>query len=83
MHAAVLRSAGKSPRYEQFPETVAADGEAIVRVRAASLKPIDKHLACGSHDARPRERSRIWRKRGNAISKAAGLLSFHKAAGTR
>ena len=55
MHAAVLRSVGKLPRYEQFPEPVAVDGEAIVRVRAASLKPIDKQLASGSHYARPRE----------------------------
>jgi NADPH:quinone reductase-like Zn-dependent oxidoreductase len=42
MHAAVLRSVGTSPRYEPFPEPVAVDGEAVVRVRAASLKPIDK-----------------------------------------
>ena len=55
MHAAVLRSAQKSPRCEQFPEPVAVDGEAVVRVRAASLKPIDKQLASGSHYARPRE----------------------------
>src|SRR5258705_5502712 len=55
MHAAVLRSVGKLPRYEQFPEPVAVDGEAIVRVRAASLKPIDKQLASGSHYARPPE----------------------------
>lgn len=54
MQAAVLRCAGNSPRYEQFPEPVAVDGEAIVRVRAASLKPIDKQLASGSHYARPR-----------------------------
>jgi NADPH2:quinone reductase len=55
MHAAVLRSFGTSPRNEQFPDPVAVDGEAIVRVRAASLKPIDKQLASGSHYARPRE----------------------------
>jgi NADPH:quinone reductase-like Zn-dependent oxidoreductase len=55
MHAAVLRSVGTSPRYEQFPDPVAVDGEAIVRVRAASLKPIDQQLASGSHYARPRD----------------------------
>jgi NADPH:quinone reductase-like Zn-dependent oxidoreductase len=45
MHAAVLRSVGTSQRYEQFPDPVAVDGEAIVRVRAASLKPIDNEAA--------------------------------------
>jgi NADPH:quinone reductase-like Zn-dependent oxidoreductase len=55
MNAAVLRTLGQPPRCEQFPEPVPADGEAIVTVRAASLKPIDKQLASGSHYARPRE----------------------------
>ena len=55
MHAAVLHTLGKVPRYEQFPEPVAGDGEVIVHVHAASLKPIDKQLASGSHYVRPRE----------------------------
>jgi NADPH2:quinone reductase len=55
MHAAVLHALGKAPRYEEFPEPVAGDGEVIVHVHAASLKPIDKQLASGSHYARPRE----------------------------
>jgi NADPH:quinone reductase-like Zn-dependent oxidoreductase len=55
MHAAVLYTLGKAPRYEEFPEPVAGDGEVIVHVHAASLKPIDKQLASGSHYARPRE----------------------------
>jgi NADPH:quinone reductase-like Zn-dependent oxidoreductase len=55
MHAAVLHALGKPPRYEQFPEPVPGDGEVIVHVRAASLKPIDKQLASGSHYATPRE----------------------------
>lgn len=55
MQAAVLRTLGKAPRCEQFPEPVPADGEAIVTVRAAALKPIDKQLASGSHYAHPRE----------------------------
>src|SRR5262249_28124983 len=37
------------------PEPVAGDGEVIVHVHAASLKPIDKQLASGSHFASPRE----------------------------
>ncbi len=55
MDAAVLHTLGKPPRYAQFPEPIAGDGEAIVHVHAASLKPIDKQLASGSHYASPRE----------------------------
>jgi len=55
MDAAVLHTLGKPPRCEQFPEPIAGDGEAIVQVHAASLKPIDKQLASGSHYASPHE----------------------------
>lgn len=55
MHAAVLHTPGKAPRYEEFPEPVAGDGEVIVHVHAAPLKPVDKQLASGSHYARPRQ----------------------------
>ena len=53
MHAAVLRTMGTVPRYEEFPEPVIGDNdrEAIVHVHAASLKPVDKQLASGSHYA--------------------------------
>ena len=51
MQAAVLQARGMAPRYEEFAEPMAGDGEAIVHVRAASLKPIDKQLASGSHYA--------------------------------
>ena len=53
MEAAVLHMLGKPPRCEQFREPVAGEGEAIVHVDAAALKPIDKQLARGSHYARP------------------------------
>ena len=55
MDAAVLRKFGKPPRYEQFPEPVAAEGEVVVQVHAAALKPVDKQLASGAHYASPRE----------------------------
>jgi NADPH:quinone reductase-like Zn-dependent oxidoreductase len=55
MYAAVLHTLGKLPRYEQFPEPVAGADEVIVHVHAASLKPIDKQLASGSHYASPRQ----------------------------
>jgi NADPH:quinone reductase-like Zn-dependent oxidoreductase len=55
MDAAVLRMLGEPPRFEQFPEPAAGDGEEIVHVHCASLKPIDKQLASGSHYASPRQ----------------------------
>jgi NADPH:quinone reductase-like Zn-dependent oxidoreductase len=38
MKAAVLHELGKAPRFEDYPEPAAGGDEAIVRVRAASLK---------------------------------------------
>ena len=53
MHAAVLHAIGTVPRYEEFAEPVLADqdGEVLVHVHAAALKPVDKQLAGGSHYA--------------------------------
>lgn len=55
MKAAVLHELGKAPRFEEFAEPTAGKDEAILRVRAASLKAIDRQLASGSHYASPRE----------------------------
>jgi hypothetical protein len=44
MHAAVLRSLGKPPRCDQFPDPVPRGSELIVHVRAASPQPVDKQL---------------------------------------
>lgn len=56
MKAAVLHELGKPPRCEDFPDPAAAGNqEAIVQVRAASLKAVDKQLAAGTHFASPRE----------------------------
>src|SRR5271170_1046609 len=55
MNAAVLHTLGKPPRFEQFPEPIPGEGEVIVHVRAAALKPADKQMASGSHYASPRE----------------------------
>lgn len=54
MHAAVVRTFGTPPRCEPFPEPVADTNEAIVHVLAASVKPVDKQIAAGSHYASPR-----------------------------
>ena len=55
MRAAVLHELGKAPKYEGFDEPEAGDGEAVVRVRVTSLKPVDRQLASGAHFASPRE----------------------------
>jgi len=55
MKAAVLHELGKAPRCEEFAEPTAGKEEVVVKVRAASLKAIDKQLASGSHYASPRE----------------------------
>ena len=55
MDAAVLHTLGKPPRCAQFPEPSAGEGEVIVHVRAAALKPVDKQMAEGSHYASPQE----------------------------
>lgn len=55
MDAAVLHALGKPPRFEPFTDPVPGDGEVLVHVRAAALKPVDKQVASGSHYASPRE----------------------------
>ncbi len=55
MNAAVLHTIGRPPRFEPFLEPGAGEGEVIVHIRAAALKPVDKQLAGGSHYASPRE----------------------------
>ena len=55
MRAAVVRAIGEAPRCEEFREPLAGEGEALVQVRAASLKPIDRQLSSGAHFAASRE----------------------------
>jgi NADPH:quinone reductase-like Zn-dependent oxidoreductase len=55
MLAAVLHALGTPPRCEPFPEPIAGGDEVIVHVHAASLKPIDRQLARGSHYASTHE----------------------------
>jgi hypothetical protein len=55
MNAAVLRQLGEPPCFEQFEEPVPGPDEALVQVLAASLKPVDKQMASGSHYASFRE----------------------------
>ncbi|WP_312018537.1 zinc-binding alcohol dehydrogenase family protein [Streptomyces sp. I05A-00742] len=55
MSAAVLHALGRTPRCERFPEPVAGEGETLVHVTAAALKPVDRWMADGSHYAHHRE----------------------------
>ena len=55
MDAAVLYTLGKPPQFARFDEPVAGEGELLVNVLAASLKPVDRQLAAGSHFASPRQ----------------------------
>ena len=51
MKAAVVNELGQAPRYQDFPEPVAQEGETLINIRAAGLHPIVKALASGSHYA--------------------------------
>ncbi len=49
MNAAVVEAFDRPPRYGEFADPVAADGEVLVKVSAAGLHPIVKALANGTH----------------------------------
>ena len=51
MKAAVLHEFGGIPRYEDFPDPVAADGEVIIEVKAVAVETVDKMVAAGTHFA--------------------------------
>jgi NADPH2:quinone reductase len=61
MHAAILHAIGTVPQYGEFPEPVVGDKEreALVHVRAAALKQVDKQIASGSHYASGGELPRV------------------------
>ncbi|GLY41917.1 zinc-binding dehydrogenase [Amycolatopsis sp. NBRC 101858] len=51
MKAAVLHEVGGIPRYEDFPDPVAGDGEVIIEVSAVAVENVDKAFAAGEHYA--------------------------------
>jgi len=55
MHAAVVHSFDKPPRYEVFADPVAGEGELIVKVHAAALHRVVKSRASGAHYSSGRE----------------------------
>ncbi len=55
MNAAVLHAPSQPPRFAEFPDPTPNEGEVLINVSAASLKPVDKQMAAGTHYASPRE----------------------------
>ena len=55
MQAALPHALGKSPRFEEFPDPTPGEGEVLINVSAAALKPVDKQMAAGTHYVSPRE----------------------------
>jgi NADPH2:quinone reductase len=51
MKAAVLYEPGGVPRYEDFPDPVAGEGEVIIDVKAVAVENVDKAVAAGTHYA--------------------------------
>jgi NADPH2:quinone reductase len=51
MKAAVLHELGAVPRYEDFPDPVAGDGEVVVEVKAVAVENVDKAVVAGTHFA--------------------------------
>ena len=51
MKAAVLHEVGGIPRYEDFPDPVAGEGEVIIEVKAVAVENVDKQIAAGTHYA--------------------------------
>ena len=49
MNAAIVEAFNRPPRYAEFADPVAGDGEVLVEVKAAGLHPIVKGLASGTH----------------------------------
>lgn len=54
MKAAILDSLGALPRFGDFEEPRAQDGEIMVEVTAAAIKPLDRAIAAGTHYSSPR-----------------------------
>jgi NADPH:quinone reductase-like Zn-dependent oxidoreductase len=49
MKAAVVNVLGQPPKYQEFTDPTAGEGEVLVHVRAAGLHPIVKSISSGAH----------------------------------
>src|SRR5258708_19856884 len=59
MKAAVIHALGQPPRFEDFPEPTAGEGEVGVNVRAAGLHPFVRAQASGFQSGGPNGFPRI------------------------
>jgi NADPH2:quinone reductase len=60
MRTGVIQKLGQTSGIEDFPEPIAAEGQVLLTVLAASLKPVDRQPAAGTHFASPREFPRVY-----------------------
>lgn len=51
MKAAVLHERDGVPRYEDFPDPVAGEGEVVIEVKAVAVENVDRAVAAGTHYA--------------------------------
>src|SRR5580692_1017544 len=49
MKAAIIKSFGEVPQYQEFPDPIAAAGESLIHVKASVLENFDKGAARGTH----------------------------------
>jgi NADPH:quinone reductase-like Zn-dependent oxidoreductase len=49
MKAAIIKSFGEVPQYQDFPDPIAAAGETLLQVKASVLENFDKGTAKGTH----------------------------------
>ncbi len=54
MKAAILEQLGTVPKFGDFAEPKLLDSEALIKVSAASIKPIDRAIALGKHYSSPK-----------------------------
>lgn len=54
MKAAIIDALGGAPRYGEFADPVALDGEALVAVTAAGVKQLDRAIVGGTHYSSPK-----------------------------
>jgi NADPH:quinone reductase-like Zn-dependent oxidoreductase len=76
MNAAVLHTLGQYPRCEVFPDPVLGEGEVLIEVRAAALKPVDKQMAGGTHYASYRSLPAVCGTDGAGVLKDGTRVFF-------
>ncbi len=76
MNAAVLHALGEAPRCEEFPNPVLGEGEVLVEVRAAALKPVDKQMASGAHYASFRQLPAVCGSDGVGVLEDGARIFF-------